>query len=66
MWKNYFVVTLRSIKKNKLFNLINIAGLAIGLASAIFIILYIISETSYDRFHEKSADIYRLYLDGKI
>ena len=43
MWKNFFVVTLRSIKKNKLFNLINIAGLAIGLASAIFIILYIIS-----------------------
>ncbi len=66
MWKNFFVVTLRSIKKNKLFNLINIAGLAIGLASAIFIILYIISETSYDRFHTQSADIYRLCLDGKM
>jgi len=66
MFKNFFVVTLRSIRSNKLFNIINIAGLAIGLASAIFIILYIISETSYDRFHEKSADIYRLYLDGKI
>ncbi len=46
--------------------MINIAGLAIGLASAVFIILYIISETSYDRFHERSGDIYRLYLDGKI
>ena len=31
MWKNFLVVTLRSIKKNKLFNIINIAGLAIGL-----------------------------------
>ncbi len=66
MWKNFFRVTIRSINRNKAFNVINISGLAIGLASAIFIILYIISETSYDRFHERSADIYRLYLDGKM
>ncbi len=66
MWKNFLRVTLRSISKNKAFNAINIAGLAIGLASAIFIILYIVSETSYDKFHERSDDIYRLYLDAKI
>ena len=66
MWKNFIRVTIRSISKNKAFNAINIAGLAIGLASAIFIILYIISETSYDRFHERSHDIYRLYLEGKV
>jgi putative ABC transport system permease protein len=66
MWRNFIRVTIRSINKNKAFNAINIAGLAIGLASAIFIILYIISETSYDRFHERSADIYRLYLEGKV
>jgi len=41
MWRNFFRVTIRSISKNKAFNAINIAGLAIGLASAIFIILYI-------------------------
>jgi len=66
MWRNFIRVTIRSINKNKAFNVINIAGLAIGLASAIFIILYIISETSYDRFHNRSADIYRLYLNGKM
>ncbi len=66
MWRNFVRVTIRSISKNKAFNAINIAGLAIGLASAIFIILYIISETSYDRFNERSADIYRLYMDGKM
>ena len=66
MWKNFIRVTVRSISKNKAFNAINIAGLAIGLASAIFIILYIISETSYDKFNERSADIYRLYLEGKM
>ena len=66
MWKNFLRVTIRSISRNKAFNIINTAGLAIGLASAIFIILYIVSETSYDRFHERSEDIYRLYLDGKM
>ncbi|MGW8314921.1 MAG: FtsX-like permease family protein [Bacteroidales bacterium] len=66
MWKNFLRVTVRSIRKNASFNVINIAGLAIGLASAIFIILYIISETRYDRYNERSADIYRLYLHGKI
>jgi putative ABC transport system permease protein len=66
MWKSFIRVTLRSIGKNKAFNAINIAGLAIGLASAIFIILYIISETSYDRFNTRSADIYRLYMEGKM
>ena len=66
MWRNFFRVTIRSISKNKAFNAINIAGLAIGLASAIFIILYIISETSYDRFHARAHDIYRLYLEGKM
>ncbi len=66
MWKNFLRVTIRSISKNKAFNVINISGLAIGLASAIFIILYIISETGYDRFHDRSTDIYRLYLDGKM
>ncbi|MCK4749012.1 MAG: ABC transporter permease, partial [Bacteroidales bacterium] len=66
MWKNFFRVTIRSISKNKAFNVINIAGLAIGLASAIFIILYIISETSYDRFNERSTDICRLYMEGKM
>ena len=66
MWRNFIRVTVRNLSKNKAFNAINIAGLAIGLASAIFIILYIISETSFDRFHERSADIYRLYLEGKM
>jgi putative ABC transport system permease protein len=66
MWKNFLVVTLRSIRRNKLFNMINMAGLAIGLASAIFILLYVISESSYDKFHERGQDIYRICIDGKM
>jgi putative ABC transport system permease protein len=66
MWKNFLRVTVRNIRKNTAFNVINIAGLAIGLASAVFIILYIINETSYDRFNARAKDIYRLYIEGKM
>lgn len=64
MWRNFFTVALRNISKNKVFTLINVSGLAIGLASAILILLFIIKELSYDRFHENSDRIHRLYIDG--
>lgn len=66
MWRNFFSVAIRNISKNRIFSLINIAGLAIGLASAILIILFIAKEISFDRFHEKSDRIYRAYVDGNI
>lgn len=66
MWKNHLKITLRNLAKNKAFNFINISGLAIGLASSIFIILYIVNEVSYDRFHERGKNIYRTYIDGKM
>ncbi|MEZ5072140.1 MAG: ABC transporter permease [Bacteroidales bacterium] len=66
MWKNFIRVTLRNLTRNRAFNAINIAGLTIGLASAIFIILYIVSELGYDRFYNRSEDIYRLYIRGKM
>ncbi|MCF8345795.1 MAG: ABC transporter permease [Bacteroidales bacterium] len=66
MWKNFFNVALRNISKNRIFSFINIAGLAIGLASAILILLFIVKEISFDRFHEYSDRIYRGYVDGNI
>ncbi len=60
MFVNYLKVALRTIKKQKWYSLINILGLAIGMASAISIYLFISDELSYDRFHEKSKQIYRL------
>lgn len=64
MWRNFFTVALRNISKNKVFTLINISGLAIGMASSILILMFILKELSYDRFHEKSDRICRLYIDG--
>lgn len=64
MWRNFFTVALRNISKYKAFTLINISGLAIGMASSILILMFILKELSYDRFHENSDRIHRLYIDG--
>lgn len=64
MWRNFFAVAVRNIRKHKVFTLINMSGLAIGMASSILIFLFIHKELSYDRFHENSDRIYRLYIDG--
>ncbi|MFO8076579.1 MAG: DUF2905 domain-containing protein, partial [Egibacteraceae bacterium] len=66
MWRNYIKVTIRNLSRNKAFNLINISGLAIGLASSVFIILYIVHQLNFDRFHENGQQMYRLYIDGKM
>jgi len=66
MWRNFFTVALRNISRNKIFTLINVSGLAIGLASSILIMLFIIKEVSFDRFHENKQRIHRLYIDGML
>jgi putative ABC transport system permease protein len=66
MWRNFFTVALRNASKNKVFTLINVSGLAIGLASSILILMFIIKELSFDRFHEHKHRIHRLYIDGVI
>lgn len=60
MWINYLKIAYRNLVKHKLYTLINVAGLAIGIASFILIWLYILDELSYDRYHTKADDIYRL------
>ena len=54
MWQNHLKIALRNIKKQKLYALVNIGGLSIGLATFILIVLYIQDELSYDSFHTKS------------
>jgi len=60
MLKNYFVTTLRYLVRQKAFTIINIAGLAIGMALAILIYIWVQHELSYDRFNTKSERIHRL------
>jgi putative ABC transport system permease protein len=60
MWKNNIKIALRNLFKNKVYSLINIGGLAIGLAAFLAISLYIRGELNYDRFHRNFNNIYRL------
>ncbi len=60
MFRHYLLITLRNLGRHLNFSIINIGGLAIGLASFIFIILYINDELKYDKFNEKSSQIYRV------
>lgn len=62
MFRNYFVVALRNIRKHKGYSIINILGLSIGIASCLLILLFVWSELSYDRFHERAEQIYRVGL----
>lgn len=63
MYKNYLVIALRRLIKNKFFSLINIIGLALGIASSFLLLQYASFELSYDKFHEKVDNIYRIQLD---
>jgi putative ABC transport system permease protein len=58
MLKNYFKIAIRNLKRSKGFSFINISGLAIGMASAALILLWIQNELSHDKFHEKIDRIY--------
>lgn len=60
MLKNYFKIAVRNLLKNKVYSSINILGLAIGLATSLLILLYVLNEWSYDRFNEKSERIFRI------
>ncbi|WP_424961086.1 ABC transporter permease [Ekhidna sp.] len=55
-----FKLFFRSIKRNKLFSFINILGLTVGFFSSILIYLYVQNELSYDNFHDKGDQIYRV------
>jgi putative ABC transport system permease protein len=66
MIKNYIKVSIRNLISQRGYTLINIFGLAIGIASALLIMLYVIDEMSYDKFHPNAKNIYRICIDAKL
>ncbi len=60
MWSNYIKIAFRNLIRYKGFSIINILGLSIGMACSILIFLWIQFELSYDKYNEKSENIYRL------
>jgi len=63
MFKNFLKVALRNLWKNKAFSAINIAGLSVGLAVCLLIVLYVKDELSYDKYNAHSENIYRVDAD---
>ena len=66
MIKNFVKIAFRNILKHKAYSLLNISGLAIGMACAIMIMLYVINEKSYDTFNKNAEQIYRIAVKASI
>jgi putative ABC transport system permease protein len=66
MFRNYLIVALRNLWRHRGYTLINVFGLTIGLASSVFILLYVVNELTYDKFHEKSDQIHRVWISGSM
>ena len=63
MWRNYVTVGVRALAKSRTYALINILGLAIGMAACLMILLYVRYEVSYDRWIPNSENIYQVQTD---
>ncbi|RYF68451.1 MAG: ABC transporter permease, partial [Cytophagaceae bacterium] len=64
MLRNYFKIAWRNFLRNKTFSTINIVGLSTGMACCILLLLYIRSELSYDKHHQRVYDLYLVNTKG--
>src|SRR4051812_30400278 len=60
MLKNYFKIALRNLQRNKLYSIINIGGLGAGMAVSIILLLFVVYELNYDKFHKDGSRIYQV------
>jgi putative ABC transport system permease protein len=66
MFRSFLKVALRSIARQKAYALINVLGLAVGIACSILITLFVLHESSFDRFHENADRIMRVWVNGQL
>ena len=66
MIKNYLLLAFNNFRKQKMFSLINISGLTVGITCCLLIFLFILNEVSYDNFHKNGKDIYRVMRVGNV
>src|SRR5690349_4252172 len=65
MLKNYLKIALRSLVKQKVYSVINILGLTVGIASCLLIVMFVSDEFSYDDFHPNADRIFKVALERK-
>ncbi len=66
MLKNYLKIAVRNLLRHKMYSVINISGLTIGITCCLLILSYIFFELSYDRFHKNAGRIFRINTDLKF
>lgn len=66
MFKNYFTIAVRNLRKHSFYTAINVLGLAVGIASSLIIVTYIFDELSFDRHHADADRIYRVEAEIKF
>ena len=66
MFKNYVKIAFRNLTRHKGTSFINIVGLAIGVATCFLILMFVLHELSFDRFHKNAGEIYRVAIQGKL
>jgi len=66
MIKNYLKVAIRNLMRNKFYSILNISGLAIGVACCLLIVLFVTDELSYDKYYDNSENTYRLTMAGAL
>lgn len=60
MFNNYLTIVIRLLLRDRGYSLINVLGLAIGIAGCVLMVLYVYDEFSYDQYHQNKDRIYRL------
>ncbi|CCH52427.1 protein of unknown function DUF214 [Fibrisoma limi BUZ 3] len=66
MIRNYLTIAFRNLWRHKAFTAINIVGLAVGLATCLLIVLFVVHELSYDSYHANADRLYRMTLHGRL
>ena len=64
MIHNYVLIAFRNFRKERLFSLLNLAGLSLGITATLLIVQYVKYERSFDAFHSRADDIYRIQYNG--
>ena len=64
MFKNYFLITIRNLRKNGFYSFINITGLSIGITCSILILLWVFDETSFNKFLPKYDRLYQVWANA--
>jgi len=66
MFRNYFTIAFRNLRKHSFYTLINVLGLAVGIASCLIIVAYVLNELSFDKQHKDADRIYRVDAEIKF